>query len=158
MFSLHHLLKLQLNWPTGSLAIIHSVRQLGWKLHFSLYHQKFPLTKVFCISRYHAHFRNMHNQNGPQHALKVWGGLVQPAGRSSATDRQKDYRNSAPSVTCTHYAHNLFPQIFPTQALRFARAWIKEFQIRYCTHCFIWIDQNVKILSSHTIRASTTEA
>ena len=65
--------------------------------------------KIFYLLSNHAHFRNMHSQYGPQHALKVWGGLVQPAGRSyiSNTYRPQEF---APSQV--HYAHNSNYPIF----------------------------------------------
>ena len=62
MSSLNHLLKFQPNWLTGSPAINCGIRQPRWKLPFSLYHQKFPLTKVFYISTDRANFGNMRSQ------------------------------------------------------------------------------------------------
>ena len=51
----------------------------------------------FDISLDHAHFGNVPSQYGPQHALKVRGGLVQPAGK--VTNKQADH-SKLPPLLC----------------------------------------------------------
>ena len=94
---------------------------------FSLYHQKSPLMKVLHTSMDQANFWNMRTQYVPQHNLKVSAGLVKSAGRSWVTNRQTDHENSTPSVTHTHYAHNLFPPIFNCGAKHYATIVVVRF-------------------------------